>query len=619
MFLKYSRYFLIVLFSVEIARSELIFQRNESIRTFTEALFQVIEDPHMIEDGKLFISISHYTTVLNEIIDELLRKVNSSTSFQHQDIEHMKRGGRRIRRSNVILIESCQDFNMFDSLLKTHYFNNEGFYIIAVYGSCDMGDIQQIFEIMWTQRFVNVNIIHRKTSDDDIEMFSYFPYSPLNCGNSEPRMISKFDGAKFSTKPPYFSEKVKNFHQCPMNVAIFHYPPAMIVTSVNGSIHLEGTDAEILKAIAYDLNFKINPVYSEQGWGDVLTNGSVTGALGLVVDGKADFIIGKTGVNKRRNKYMRPSTIYQATKLVMAVPIGKPYSGAEKLLMPFKKFVWLAVFCLLLIGPIVIFILRKKFNVTVQKFILGSRTTTPHFNLINAFLGGSLTSTQMPGRNFARTLLCIFILYGLVIRSAYTGALFRFIRSETTRHDHVNTIQEVVDADMKVYCIAATVVFLENITRIGERLEVVDKETRMEVFEKMSTDPWFKGVVVTTLDNLVYWNMQNYEKFLLYLGQQHLMTLNYVIYLNKNTHLKTTIDMALSEVSATGIYVNAEKKYYDATKLKEAYKAYTGERKPLSLEQLSGCFQVFAVSVVCSICVFLAELSCSWLSLIRQY
>lgn len=607
-----TRFLLILFFLTQKVQSH-----KDSIVQFTEALYEVIQDPSMMENHKIYFVTSvneHYQIIFNEILNGLFKKLDSSTTYQYQDVDHMVRGGRKYRRSNVILIGSCEDFDVFTEFLDKNYFNIEGYYIIAVYDRCDIDDIRQIFTIMWSHRMVNVNIVNRNNryQNYEIEMFTYFPYVPLVCGEVVPRIIGKFNNSSFSSPPPYFVKKLENFHQCPINVAVFDFPPAMFVKNISGDIQLEGMDSELLNVFAKYLNFTINPIYSKERWGYMYENGTVVGASSLVVSGEADFIIGKTGLSAARNKYMRPSIPYFSNKLIMAVPIGKPFTAAEKLLMPFKIFVWIFVVMVLLIGLITIFLLRKASQST-QKFIMGSRTTTPIFNLVNLFLGGSLSSIQIPGRNFARTLVCIFILYGLVIRSAYTGALFRFIQSDSTRHNRINSIEELDQNDMKVYCLTTTMSFVQMVPYLNDRHVIVSSEERALLFERMSIDPTFDGVVVTSVESVEYYNVKNSEKLInfepLHYADENLFSLNYVIYYNKNTHLKTTIDMAISDTAASGIYIAARRKYFDEDKLKDVLKDKSDEeRKPLNLDQLSGCFEVLIVGTIASLLVFLIEI-----------
>lgn len=57
------------------------------------------------------------------------------------------------------------------------------------------------------------------------------------------------------------------------------------------------------------------------------------------------------------------------------------------------------------------------------------------------------------------------------------------------------------------------------------------------------------------------------------------------------------------------MYIGVREKFYDENKVRNAKVNYEGEeRKPLNLEQLSGCFQLLIVGLVTSTFAFMAEL-----------
>lgn len=68
--------------------------------------------------------------------------------------------------------------------------------------------------------------------------------------------------------------------------------------------------------------------------------------------------------------------------------------------------------------------------------------------LLNQFLPSvvffGIGMTQLPGRNFARFLLMLYILFCLVIRTAYQGKQFEFLQKDMRPAD-VETIDEMIE------------------------------------------------------------------------------------------------------------------------------------------------------------------------------
>lgn len=101
----------------------------------------------------------------------------------------------------------------------------------------------------------------------------------------------------------------------------------------------------------------------------------------------------------------------------------------------------------------------------IQSFVFGVKNTSPYLNLTNIFLGGSV---RLPRRNFARTLFAFYLLYSLIIRSSYTGALFNFLRSEA-RESEVQNIGEMIQKNLRFYVLDSSVEFVAKSPRVANR------------------------------------------------------------------------------------------------------------------------------------------------------
>ena len=81
--------------------------------------------------------------------------------------------------------------------------------------------------------------------------------------------------------------------------------------------------------------------------------------------------------------------------------------------------------------------------------------------MVEVFLGGTLKEQTLPTKNFARTLLMIFILYSLIIRTVYQGSLVRNLQSEN-RKPSVTNIDEMIEKGYTLYLKAAGIEFIEQ-------------------------------------------------------------------------------------------------------------------------------------------------------------
>jgi hypothetical protein len=98
--------------------------------------------------------------------------------------------------------------------------------------------------------------------------------------------------------------------------------------------------------------------------------------------------------------------------------------------------------------------------------VFGTGVRTPCLNLFIAFIGGA--QKKLPGRNFARFLLMIFLMYSLVIRTLYQASFYELLRSNK-RHEEVQSIDEMIEKDFKFYVGIGNEDFLQKTEAIKNR------------------------------------------------------------------------------------------------------------------------------------------------------
>lgn len=143
---------------------------------------------------------------------------------------------------------------------------------------------------------------------------------------------------------------------------------------------------------------------------------------------------------------------YVFNPLVFAIPYGRSYSSLAKLFFPFKMTVWICV-CSSLLLVITVIVVLKLFSKKKRDFVVGRNNDAPFLNLIQTCLGGTMTGYQLPRRNFARTMLGIVLLTTLILRNAYLGNLFNFLRIQK-RMEPFYHIQDIFDSDVTIFIIS---------------------------------------------------------------------------------------------------------------------------------------------------------------------
>jgi hypothetical protein len=103
------------------------------------------------------------------------------------------------------------------------------------------------------------------------------------------------------------------------------------------------------------------------------------------------------------------------------------YDSYEKLLFPFDFWTW--IFLLIIFGcSFLSIVVIGRLPAKIKNAVYGENVITPAQNVGSVFFGMSLT--QVSFNNSPRIILISFILFCLVIRTAYQGVLFELIAAD---------------------------------------------------------------------------------------------------------------------------------------------------------------------------------------------
>ena len=118
------------------------------------------------------------------------------------------------------------------------------------------------------------------------------------------------------------------------------------------------------------------------------------------------------------------------------------YSEYEKLAMPFDDFTWALIALFFMATFATILFIHCCVRRSIRDFIIGSNVRTPTMNVIQIFFG--ISQVAVPRRNFARYLTMVFILYCLIIRTAWQGKMYEFMQKEIEK-PRIQTIAEMIE------------------------------------------------------------------------------------------------------------------------------------------------------------------------------
>ena len=389
----------------------------------------------------------------------------------------------------IILLHSFEEFARMASKFTHNHFNFSGYYVIFFENAKDQ-EVHNIFQIVWDLYIRNVNLV--RCINKSVVVETFFPFTPTHCNKTIPAKVAKYQDGEFLYKPDEYTA----------------LSPSIIKREFpNGTFELFGRDIEILKTLAQELNFYVNNTYLHPwgSWGVMSPNKTMSGSMGMAQRRATDFTLGNLNLKHDRFDIMDFCFAYYLETMIFVIPRGKPYTPFHKLLRPFQDYVWFSVL-FVVFGCVVVITILSFLPQKYRDFVYGAKVNAPLLNVVNAIYGG--TQTVMPKYNFARSLLIMFLLFSLVLRSLYQGALFQFLQANDNQPEMQN-IEEVAASHFKFYMIPS----YDDMTRTnaamkGKRviIDPISDQTWMKRYMDKTLDYNFPGTIINSISDVLYLN-----------------------------------------------------------------------------------------------------------------
>jgi len=273
----------------------------------------------------------------------------------------------------------------------------------------------------------------------DLKVAAYI--SESSCEKAHLRTINRFSKRTRQWQEPSF-DLVKlrsNNHECPIKILPFaHSPeiigPGNILLGTDSYSNLSGYFITMTNELSRRLNFSIQ---------DKMDSTSIS-----------DIDLMLTGFSTEQSSILNLTfnliSIYR--EIIVVVPLGDFYSGFEKLFLPFDDATWILIAMTFAIGLMTILIVTQL-SLTIRNFVIGRDVTAPTVNLFAAFFG--LGQTQLPGRNFGRFLLMLYIIWCLIIRTGYQGVLYDLLKGDGSKPQNLQLddfINNNATVHMNIFC-----------------------------------------------------------------------------------------------------------------------------------------------------------------------
>ncbi|XP_053699475.1 uncharacterized protein LOC128746452 [Sabethes cyaneus] len=508
---------------------------------------------------------------------------------------------RRPWSRNVFVVDKHETFSELLEELSEEKYDTAGRFLVVQSGLLTETDARLVFEDLWKVRIVNVVLVGN--TSNGTQLWSYVPYRKGSCG-----LVNLANVKSSDTVDVLFPDKTKSFHGCGFNVGSFEtWPFTIMQYSDSNSTEMSGFEGDLLEVLSKKLNFEATIVEPENGeqWGYALKENS-TGLVGMIQREEVDFGISCLGISLARNEILRAGIAHYTTALVLAVPKGRPYTAFEKLFLPFKASVWLfmAVF---LIGAITVIMVVEHKNDSVQAFVYGKNVRFPFMNLLQVFFGISIPVT--PSRNFARTLLFMWMILSLVLRTCYQGAMYRYLQKKSTLPPS-QTLAEIDQTGALYYVVESAERYYEAVPHRYKRVRHLPQEHNNIIrrLEWMINHPQSRDVVMGALDHMAYHNrLYRRRGGFQPICPEFISTYTVAIYYPKRSILTEQFDAQIQHIQAAGLMNFWISQYGDYDFFRRPRE--TSQPKRLNNEHLLVAYEMGGVMLTASGVVFGLELA----------
>ncbi|XP_035911641.1 uncharacterized protein LOC118511793 [Anopheles stephensi] len=557
------------------------------------------------------------------LIDQILKRTAThltvliESNLQSSTADHLSPSlGRhqQLRVLNLVIVADYEGFRRVADGFNDELFDFSGLYTVLIAAPAEhrLETAGAILRTLWALYIVNAIVLIGPPSDETIangvRLYTYFPYGEGYCERALPVVWNVYQPDVGFVHPDrvLFPRKLRNFYNCPLVVATFPVFPFIIPNPTAGvGNELEGIEGTLLRTLMQRLNFRLQVAFVDPpDWGTAGPRDQATGASAYIRHLRANLTIGYWATTLHRNRYMANSFNYYTSQLVLAIAPGEPYTSLELLRFPFATPIWSLLFVSLTVGLAVIGVLRHRGSKALQRLVLGRTPASAWPGMLNVLLGGSIA--RPPTRNFARTLLFWWLAGTLVLRSAYTGSMFRFLQAGRN-HTVPAGIPSLIAAGYRLYMYRNYSFIFDAYPHIQQHMHLVTAQQFREVIVDELQIAGAPLSVLLPLETVTFLNRNlTREGQLLRISRDRVYVAKLAIYTQRTSPLLGPLNKMLEIFVSSGLLNRWAGQYHQLQFLADPYR-YRG-RQQIALTDMVGAFIILLIGLGISSVVFIAEL-----------
>ncbi|XP_058811320.1 ionotropic receptor 21a-like [Topomyia yanbarensis] len=488
-----------------------------------------------------------------DLLNDVIRWTNAELVVR---FFHPRADVVRARFYNLLVVDGYSSFRKIYETMDYKTYDSSGFYLIVITGEIyeDLNELLRwMFEDLWILDIFNVNVLV-VASDGSILVYTFFPYREFHCETVKPLLWLNFTGTIDMDDIDLYPNRLRSFHGCPLKGGTFEAKPYTIIPKRGNASELvvSGFEGDLIDLLKQRLNFTVHYQIAPNGsqWGFAREKGNSTGLMKLIQEELVDFGVGCLAFTYDRHVYLKPGIAHYTSLVLFAVSAGRPFTAFEKLFCPFSPTVWYLTVVYLAIGTVVIFGLQFT-SLRVRNFVYGSEQTAAYLNLLQIFFGGGIGRT--PGRNFARTLLLLWVIFCFVIRTLYQGSLYLYLQRSMS-HAPLETMDDIHRSGIPYYMLEIGERYFNTMPHILERTTLVPpgKDSLGKTIERLGRGT-IDGAVLIPLDQAAYHNKIYPKREFVNVAKERVAVYPVGFYYPKKSGLTAVFDEQIRNIQSTGL------------------------------------------------------------------
>ncbi|KAG5671335.1 hypothetical protein PVAND_001538 [Polypedilum vanderplanki] len=413
-------------------------------QSISKAISDVIHEFFIVQNIKFdFIVYGKKSNHINDIIDEVTKKVNEEIPTNLKYITNIQNWNHEFNRSAVIFIKSIKNLENFQSKSKTY--RNDG-PKLKYYGSERLKFLVYIEDMEYPKQFLNVLVykrfeyisfigelqfyeffIYLNRKQKEVSLFMHKIYGAMKCENFE---LLQINSMNINTQEWFQTLKnfdhYENFYGCMIDF-IVHYSFLFYYSDISKNEdpderQFAGVMFEIIQIMSSKHSFTphyIISILKDLHFYNIVTKNYQPNGQNAFLFSIAPVIF--------YDRFSYYTQSFSSTNFMFHISYNDLYTNYEKLTMPFDDLTW--IFLLLTFGLTFATIFGLQFCPRwIRTIFFGKGINNPAYNALGIFYG--ISQLRLPRESFPRATLVIFIWFCLIIRTCWQSKMFELMTTD---------------------------------------------------------------------------------------------------------------------------------------------------------------------------------------------